>query len=92
MPSQPAEVTLEVSPRSRFDVIDVNERITEQHGDLLREYPRALYFSYHTTAGYLEQSMASRLNRSRAGVEPFRKSVYANLDQKPADRRQALAA
>jgi len=28
----------------------------------------------------------------RAGVEPFKKHVYANLDQKPADRRTALAA
>jgi sulfite reductase (NADPH) hemoprotein beta-component len=28
----------------------------------------------------------------RTGVEPFRKNVYADLDQKPADRRQALAA
>jgi len=28
----------------------------------------------------------------RAGVEPFRKRVYANLDQKPADRRRTLAA
>lgn len=28
----------------------------------------------------------------RVGVEPFRKNVYANLDQKPADRRAAIAA
>jgi sulfite reductase (NADPH) hemoprotein beta-component len=28
----------------------------------------------------------------RAGVEPFKKNVYANLDKKPADRRRALAA
>ena len=28
----------------------------------------------------------------RAGVEPFKKYVYANLDQKPADRQRALAA
>jgi sulfite reductase (NADPH) hemoprotein beta-component len=28
----------------------------------------------------------------RAGIEPFKKNVYANLDQKPADRRRALAA
>ncbi len=28
----------------------------------------------------------------RTGVEPFKKHVYANLDQKPADRRRALAA
>jgi sulfite reductase (NADPH) hemoprotein beta-component len=28
----------------------------------------------------------------RVGVEPFKKNVYANLDQKPSDRRRALAA
>jgi len=28
----------------------------------------------------------------RTGVEPFKKNVYANFDQKPSDRRQALAA
>ena len=28
----------------------------------------------------------------RAGLEPFKKNVYGNLDQKPADRRRALAA
>jgi sulfite reductase (NADPH) hemoprotein beta-component len=28
----------------------------------------------------------------RTGVEPFKKHVYANLDQKSTDRRRALAA
>ncbi len=28
----------------------------------------------------------------RAGVEPFKKHIYANLDQRPSDRRAALAA
>ena len=28
----------------------------------------------------------------RTGVEPFKQHVYANLDQKPTDRRRALAA
>jgi sulfite reductase (NADPH) hemoprotein beta-component len=28
----------------------------------------------------------------RAGVEPFKRNVYANLDQKPANRQRALAA
>jgi thiamine phosphate synthase YjbQ (UPF0047 family) len=86
MPNQPAEVNLEVSPRARFDVIDVNERIAENHGDLLQRYPRALYFSYHTTAGYLEQSMAARLNHSREGVEPFIE-VFKTLFPEGADYR-----
>jgi hypothetical protein len=28
----------------------------------------------------------------RTGVDPFKQHVYANLDQRPADRRRALAA
>jgi sulfite reductase (NADPH) hemoprotein beta-component len=28
----------------------------------------------------------------RVGIEPFKKSVYGNPDQKPADRRRVLAA
>ena len=28
----------------------------------------------------------------RAGLEPFKQNVYGNLDQKPSDRRRALAA
>ena len=69
--TQPVEITLEVEPRARFDVIDVNRRILDQHGDVLRAYPRALYFSYHTTAGYLEQRLAARLSQRSDGVEPF---------------------
>ena len=67
----PAEVTLEVLPRTRLDVVDVNRQIAETFGDLLRSYAKALYFSYHTTAGYLEQSLAARLSQGREGVEPF---------------------
>ena len=48
------EVTLELRPEARLDVINVTERITQQCGDLLSRYPKALYYSYHTTAGYFE--------------------------------------
>ena len=34
-------------------------------------YPRALCCSFHTTAGYLDQSVAARLNQSPAGVMPY---------------------
>ncbi len=70
MPS-PAEVTLEFSPRSRVDVVDVRERAADTHGDLVERFPRALYCSYHTTAGYLDQSLAIRLTRTRDGVAPY---------------------
>lgn len=58
------EFTLEVSPRQRFDLTDVNALLREQHGDVLSRFPRALYASYHTTAGYFEQQVCSTLQHS----------------------------
>ncbi len=40
-------------------------------GDTLDVYPKALCCSFHTTAGYLDQSLASRLNQSRGGVMSY---------------------
>src|SRR5204863_8651513 len=67
----PVEVTLELTPRARFDIIDVRERLRSAHGDLLNAYPRHLYHSFHTTAGYLEQSLATRLTREKDAVAPY---------------------
>src|SRR5260221_13642515 len=67
----PVEVTLELTPRARFDIIDVRERLRSAHGDLLNAYPRHLYHSFHTTAGYLEQSLATRLTREKDTVAPY---------------------
>ena len=63
MPHEPAEFTVELQPRARFDAIDVRSRILADYGDVLAEFPRAYYASLHTTAGYLEQGLASRLAR-----------------------------
>jgi hypothetical protein len=69
--SGPLELTLELTPRARVDVIDVRDAITKRFGDALDDYPRALCYSFHTTAGYLDPGVASRLNQSRAGVMPY---------------------
>jgi hypothetical protein len=70
------ELTLELHPRSRLDVIDVRQSIRDEYGDALDEYPRCVYCSFHTTAGYLEQSLASRLTapvpRIRHFIDLFR--------------------
>jgi thiamine phosphate synthase YjbQ (UPF0047 family) len=71
MAGSPVEVTLELTPRARFDIIDVRERLRAEHGDLLDGYSRHLYHSFHTTAGYLEQSLATRLTRERETVAPY---------------------
>jgi thiamine phosphate synthase YjbQ (UPF0047 family) len=56
-----ADLTLDVFPRARFDMLDL--RASFSHGDqeTLAPYPRCLYWSSHTTAGFLERSMATRL-------------------------------
>jgi thiamine phosphate synthase YjbQ (UPF0047 family) len=66
-----AELTLDLVPKARYDVIDVRRLAREQHGDVLDAYPRALYCSYHTTAGYLEQSLIARMGYSREYLDPF---------------------
>ncbi len=68
---QPKEITLALVPQSRLDVIDVAHRIAQECGDLLSRYRKALYCSYHTTAGYLEQSLCARLQHRREHVAPF---------------------
>ncbi len=65
------EMTLELRPEARLDVINVTERIRQQFGDRIFRYPRALYCSYHTTAGYFEQSLCERLNYSADSLQAF---------------------
>jgi thiamine phosphate synthase YjbQ (UPF0047 family) len=71
MPPVPAEFTLELTPRARVDVIDVRRGLIERFGDALDAYKRVLCCSFHTTAGYLDQSLALRLHQSRSGVMPY---------------------
>jgi thiamine phosphate synthase YjbQ (UPF0047 family) len=67
----PRELTLEVNPRARVDVIDVRARATELHGDALADYSRCLYVSAHTTAGYLPQPLAARLTARADGLSSY---------------------
>ena len=65
------EMTLELRPEARLDVINVTERIRQQFGDRLWKYPKALYCSFHTTAGYFEQSLFERFNYSADSLQAF---------------------
>ncbi len=70
----PFEVSLELRPRARFDAIDVRARLTETYGDAFDQYPRCLYCSFHTTAGYLDQGLAARLDHRglKGYIDAFR--------------------
>jgi len=67
----PTEVSLTLEPAARYDAIDVASAIREACGDVLAGYRRALYCSFHTTAGYLEQALQSRLSDRRRQLDPF---------------------
>ena len=68
----PLEATLEISPRTRVDMVDVRALAASIHGGAFEGYARCLYSSPHTTAGYLPQSLAARLTSGeRAGLAPY---------------------
>jgi len=71
MSASPLEFALELTPRARVDVIDVRGEVSSRYGDALSAYPRALCCSFHTTAGYLDRSVAARLNQGPDGVMPY---------------------
>jgi thiamine phosphate synthase YjbQ (UPF0047 family) len=79
--TRPTELTLTLAPQRRFEAIDVNRRITEEFGDLLRQHRRALYTSFHTTAGYLDQSLSVRLNHRHDLVSQFFRAFHALFPQ-----------
>ena len=71
MSQPPIQLTVETNPRSRYDAIDVVSLIRSSHGNILDHYSRVLYCSHHTTAGYLDQRLATWLLHRREGLDPF---------------------
>jgi thiamine phosphate synthase YjbQ (UPF0047 family) len=69
--ADPLELTIELQPHARFEAIDIRRRVVELHGDVLSPYPRTLYASHHTTAGYLDQRLAERLAFGDHAVERY---------------------
>jgi thiamine phosphate synthase YjbQ (UPF0047 family) len=71
MRTHPSELIIEVQPSQRVDIIDVRGLLSDPHSEALDAFPRALYCSYHTTAGFLEQGLAARLDGTRHGVTRY---------------------
>jgi thiamine phosphate synthase YjbQ (UPF0047 family) len=61
----PTDLTLELAPRARFDVVDLRSHLPIAHREALAPYPYCLYWSAHTTAGFLDRSLAARLGPAR---------------------------
>jgi hypothetical protein len=81
MASAPTQIRLTLSPSRRFEAIDVNGRIAAEAGDLLRRYRRTIYCSLHTTAGYLDQSLAGRMHHHHGRLAQFFDAWHALFPQ-----------
>jgi hypothetical protein len=77
----PTEFTLQLAPQRRFEAIDVNSRINQEAGDILRRHRRALYTSFHTTAGYLDQSLSLRMHHRQDLVSQFFRAFHTLFPQ-----------
>ena len=64
MAAQPLDLTLELAPKTRFDVVELRSRFAEEHR-ALAAFSHCLYWSSHTTAGFLDRSLAARLTARR---------------------------
>jgi hypothetical protein len=67
----PTALAVTLTPRSRSDAIDVAAVVRERFADVLDGYRKAAYCSLHTTAGYLEQGLAARLEHRGDRLAPF---------------------
>jgi len=61
MAEKPLDITLELAPRARFDVVDLRSHFAAEH-EALGAFPQCLYWSFHTTAGFLDRKLAARLS------------------------------
>lgn len=64
-------VTLDITPSARVDLIDLRTRLAAASEPLISRHPKILLCSHHTTAGFLEQSLCGRLRDSRDAVSTF---------------------
>jgi thiamine phosphate synthase YjbQ (UPF0047 family) len=72
---------LKLAPQRRFEAIDVNSRIATEAGDVLHRHRRALYCSFHTTAGYLDQSLSARMHHRQDLLSQFFRAFHTLFPQ-----------
>jgi thiamine phosphate synthase YjbQ (UPF0047 family) len=77
----PTALKLTLAPQRRFEAIDVNRRINAEAGDVLNRHRRALYCSFHTTAGYLDQSLSARMHHRQDLLSQFFRAFHALFPQ-----------
>src|SRR5512147_518679 len=95
MADKPLDLTLELAPRARFDVVDLRTHFKAEH-QALAAFPQCLYWSSHTTAGFLDRSLVARLRAQHvpAYLEAFR-TIFpegAGYEHDRLERREDLDA
>jgi thiamine phosphate synthase YjbQ (UPF0047 family) len=93
--SHPLDLTLELVPKARFDVVDLRSHFAAEH-EAFAAFPHCLYWSSHTTAGFLDRSLAARLSPSGVPtyLEAFR-TIFpegAGYEHDRLERRDDLDA
>jgi thiamine phosphate synthase YjbQ (UPF0047 family) len=93
---RPVDLSLEIVPRARFDLVDLRASLPQSHAAALATYPNCLYCSFHTTAGFFDRSLAARLGPQQtvgAYVEAFR-TIFpegAGYEHDRLERRSELS-
>jgi len=86
----PLDLTLELVPRSRLDLIDVSARVRELAGRVGDRYRRALYCSHHTTAGFLDPDQAGNPGPANGQLPPRLREVCALFPAEAGYRHDCL--
>ena len=71
MTIKPQEISLDITPQFRFEIIDITKKISGLINGDKNSYRKATYCSFHTTAGYLEQSLCSRLKHKKDNIKSY---------------------
>ena len=71
MTIRPLEISLDISPEYRFDVIDITKKISDLFNGSRDNYRKTTYCSFHTTAGFLDQNLSSRLNHQKEKIRSY---------------------
>lgn len=85
--SSTLELSLAIRPTSRLDIVNVREQPMCIE---LGAFPRALYWSCHTTAGFLDQRVASHLDHRRGGVVPYVRAFQTMFPREAGYRHDDL--
>src|SRR5262245_34873792 len=88
IPGGVIELPVELIPTKRCEIIDVRSRFTAEHTIALAGYPHCLYWSSHTTAGFVDKRLVSSLGAS--GISAYVNAFQAFFPQGAGYRHDRL--